>query len=138
MRKVLKTVVKKPAKKERETAVRDDADYSRVIEAIEQLMKAGKGTIRNKDLTIYGKLAKAAAEYEQRTYTIPSPKTLEGLLEWKMYELKLKQKGLAEKLHVSDAKLSLILAGKQKADVALLKSIHTELGIDGNTLLEAV
>jgi len=39
---------------------------------------------------------------------------------------------------VSDAKLSLVMAGKQKPDAALLKSIHTELGIDGNILLKAV
>lgn len=102
---------------------------------IEQLIKAGNGTIKKKDLLLYEGLAKAARDYEQQKYSVESPATLEGLLEWKMYELKLKQKGLAKKLHVSDAKLSLIMSGKQKADAAFLKSVHRELGIDGNVLL---
>jgi len=118
--------------------IRNEYGYSKIMAEIEQLVKAGSGTIRTQDFHLYSNLAKAAQAYEQSVYTIDPPGTLEGLLEWKMYELKLKQKGLAKKLHVSDAKLSLVMSGKQKPDTALLKSIHEELGIDGNILLSVV
>jgi HTH-type transcriptional regulator / antitoxin HigA len=140
MRKKLITITEKPAKRAKKnlSVIKDEAGYNSVMAQIEQLIKAGNGTIRNKDLSAYSELAKAAADFEHKTYTVAAPGTLEGLLEWKMYELKLKQKGLAKKLHISDAKLSLVMSGKQKPDAALLKSIHTELGIDGNILLSVV
>ena len=120
------------------SGISDENAYNRVMAEIDQLIKTGNGNIRSEDITLYSNLAKTAQDYEQKTYTIDPPQTLEGLLEWKMYELKLKQKGLAKKLHVSDAKLSLIMSGKQKPDTSLLKSIHKELGIDGNILLNVV
>ena len=115
-----------------------EKDYNNLMAEIEKLVTAGGGTIKDKDLTKYAAMAKAAHDYERRVYAIEPPRTLEGLLEWKMYELKLKQKGLARKLHVSDAKLSLVMSGKQRPDTVLLKSIHKELGIDGNVLLSVI
>jgi hypothetical protein len=37
-----------------------------------------------------------------------------------------------------DAKLSLIMSGKQRPDISYLKAVHKELQIDANVLLEAV
>ncbi len=118
--------------------IQNQKDYDKVIAQIEQLVKEGNSTIREQDMALYQKLAKAAQAYEKSIYTIPPPSTLEGLLEWKMYELKLKQKGLAKKLHISDAKLSLVMSGKQRPDATLLKSIHDRLGVDGNLLLSVI
>jgi HTH-type transcriptional regulator/antitoxin HigA len=78
----------------------------------------------------------AAQAYEKSIYKIPAPKTLEGLIELKMYERKLKQKELARLLGVGEPKLSQIMSRKRKPDVAFLKAAHTHLGIDGNILLE--
>jgi HTH-type transcriptional regulator/antitoxin HigA len=119
-------------------AIKTERSYRKVMAAIDELMQAGRGTIRNKDMAMYRDLAGAAQAYEERRFVIEPPRTLEGLLEWKMYELKLKQKAMAKKLHISDAKLSLVMSGKQKPDASLLKSIHDELGIDGNVLLSIV
>jgi HTH-type transcriptional regulator/antitoxin HigA len=69
-------------------------------------------------------------------YTIPAPKTLQGLIEFKMYERKLKQKELAQLLDIAESKLSQILTGKRKPDVSFLKAAHEQLEIDGNVLLE--
>lgn len=74
--------------------------------------------------------------YEKSIYTIPAPKTLEGLIELKMYERKLKQKELAKLLGIGEPKLSQILSKKRKPDVAFLKAAHERLGIDGNVLLQ--
>lgn len=125
-----------PGKKAGEIAI--ETEYEDMMAEIDRLLIAGNGTIREGDLPKYSRLARAAQAHEQSVYKIPAPKTLEGLLEWKMFELKMKQKELAIKLNVSDAKLSLVMSGKQKPDVILLKSIHDRLGIDGNVLLSLV
>jgi len=53
----------------------------------------------------------------------------------KMYELRLNQGAMAKKPEISDAKLSMILSGKQQPDIKFLKTVHDSLGIDGNYLL---
>jgi transcriptional regulator with XRE-family HTH domain len=56
----------------------------------------------------------------------------------KMYELKLNQGEMAKRLNISGAKFSLILSGKQKPDIHFLKTVHDNLGIDGNYLLSVL
>lgn len=118
--------------------IKTQQDYESVMSQIERLITKGNGSINNDDLTLYSNLAKSAQRYENAVYSIDEPRTLEGLLEWKMFELKIKQKELAKRIHVSDAKLSLVLSGKQKPDALMLKSIHQELKIDGNVLLSVL
>jgi len=84
------------------------------------------------------KLALAAQQYEQSKFPIKSPTTLAGIIEMRMYEMKLKQKDLARKLKVSDAKLSLIMNGKQKPDVDFLKAVHKQLNVNGDFLLSVL
>lgn len=88
-----------------------------------------------KDLDRYTQTVK---NYEDAHYTIPIPETLQGLLELKMYENKLKQKDLAKMLHVTDTKLSEIMNDKRKPNVSFLKAVHHVFGIDGNLLLKMV
>lgn len=76
--------------------------------------------------------------YEQEYYSIPMPETIQGLIELKMYENKLKQKDLAKMLQITDTKLSEIMHNKRKPNVSFLKEVHRVLGIDGNLLLEIV
>jgi len=116
--------------------IKHDDDYRLIMVKIDSLMAKGSDKISKKDLTEIKRLALAAQEYEQSKYKIDLPTTFTGMLEMKMYELKLKQKDLAEKLGISTAKLSLILNGKQKPDVAFLKAAHKELRIDATFLLE--
>lgn len=51
--------------------------------------------------------------YEDAHFSMPMPETLQGLLELKMYENKLKQKDLAKLLHTSDTQLSEIMHQKK-------------------------
>lgn len=76
--------------------------------------------------------------YEEASYIIPLPETMQGLLELKMYENKLKQKDLARMLHITDTKLSEIMNEKRKPNVSFLKAVHQVFGIDGNLLLKMV
>ncbi len=88
-----------------------------------------------KELTAVTAIVKA---YEDVHYKIPMPETLQGLLELKMYEKKLKQKELAKMLNTTDTQLSEIMHSKRKPTLSFLKALNQILGIDGNLLLRLV
>jgi len=120
----------------RKTKIESEKGYNATMKKIDVLMKKGEYNLTNKEAEELRTLALTAQAYEKSIYTIPAPKTLEGLIELKMYERKLKQKELARLLGVGEPKLSQIMSRKRKPDVAFLKAAHARLGIDGNVLLE--
>ena len=67
---------------------------------------------------------------------IRHPKTLTEMLELKMYELKLKQKELAELLGISATRLSEVMQGKRKVNMDLAKRLYSVLKIDAAFILE--
>jgi len=116
--------------------IENEKEYNATMKKIDALMKKGETDLTGKDAKELRMLALAAQAYEKSIYTIPAPRTLEGLIELKMYERKLKQKELARLLGVGEPKLSQIMSNKRKPDVAFLKAAHKLLGIDGNVLLD--
>ena len=116
--------------------ITSDKAYQATIEKIDGLMKIGEAKLKPAQAAELRLLALAAQAYEKSMYTIPAPKTLQGLIEFKMYERKLNQKELAQLLDIAESKLSQILTGKRKPDVSFLKAAHEQLEIDGNVLLE--
>jgi HTH-type transcriptional regulator/antitoxin HigA len=114
----------------------NEKDYNATMIKIDALMKKGESKLTKKEAEQLRMLALSAQLYEKSIYKIPIPKTLEGLIELKMYERKLKQKELAILLGVGEPKLSQIMSRKRKPDVDFLKAAHKHLGIDGNVLLE--
>jgi HTH-type transcriptional regulator/antitoxin HigA len=116
--------------------ITSDKAYQATMEKIDGLMKIGEAKLKQAQAAELRLLALAAQAYEKSMYTIPAPKTLQGLIEFKMYERKLKQKELAQLLDIAESKLSQILTGKRKPDVSFLKAAHEQLEIDGNVLLE--
>jgi HTH-type transcriptional regulator/antitoxin HigA len=116
--------------------INNERDYKTAMKKIDTMMKKGEHKLNDEESNELRILALAAQAYEKSIYTIPAPKTLEGLIELKMYERKLKQKELATLLGVGEPKLSQIMTKKRKPDVAFLKAAHEQLGIDGNILLE--
>lgn len=116
----------------------NEADYNSIMTQIDKLMSKGSANVSKTELTEIRKLALAAQQYEQSRFPIKPPATLAGIIEMKMYEMKLKQKDLARKLKVSDAKLSLIMNGKQKPDVDFLKAVHKQLKVNGDFLLNVL
>ena len=126
---------------ERKKKVNDilsDEEYNAVMQQIDALMGKGSTHLTKREMATVRKLAMKAQAYEQKTFVVDPPTTLAGIIEMRMFDLRLKQTQLAKKLHISDAKLSLIMSGKQRPDVAFLKTVHKELNIDANLLLEAV
>ena len=116
----------------------NEKEYNAAMDKIDALMKKGEAGLTEIESEALRLLAVATQTYEKTIYSIPAPKTLEGLIELKMYERKLKQKELARLLGIGEPKLSQIMSKKRKPDVAFLKAAHEHLGIDGNVLLEFV
>lgn len=116
----------------------NDTDYKGVMSQIDSLMAKGSNRVTKSELAEIRKLSLAAQRYEQSKYEIDPPTTLAGIIEMKMYDMRLKQKDVARKLNVSDAKLSLIMRGKQKPDIEFLKAVHKELHVDADLLLNVI
>jgi HTH-type transcriptional regulator/antitoxin HigA len=109
--------------------------YEANMSRIDELMKKGEANLTKKEADEILKLALEAQQYEKSIYEIPTPKTIEGIIELRMYELKLTQSKLAKMLGVTDAKLSQILNGKRNPDVRFLKAVHEKLKVDAAFLL---
>jgi HTH-type transcriptional regulator/antitoxin HigA len=120
---------------QRKIKIETGKEYNSIMVKIDALMKKGESNLTNKEATDLKNMALAAQTYEKSIYTISAPKTIEGMIELKMYEQKLKQKDLAKLMGLGEAKLSQILNGKREPDVAFLKAAHQKLGIDASFLL---
>ncbi len=118
--------------------ISDDNNYREAMSEIDRLMSKRSNNVTKSELAQIRKLSLSAQEYEQSKYEIEDPTTLAGVIEMKMYDMRLKQKELAKKLNVSDAKLSLIMNGKQKPDIGFLKAVHKELDVNAELLLNVI
>ena len=98
--------------------------------------KGGFSNLSKKENEELNKHTQIVNAYEEMHYTIPLPETIQGLIELKMYENKLKQNQLAKMLHITDTKLSEIMHNKRKPNISFLKAMHQIFGIDGNLLLK--
>jgi HTH-type transcriptional regulator/antitoxin HigA len=132
-----KEVPKSKKIKPNNSSITSKSDYNVVMNRINALMNKGSENVTKEELSEIRRLALLAQDFEKKEYRIPLPTTLAGMIEMKMYELRLNQNEMAKKLHISNTKLSLIMNGKQKPDISFLKRMHTDLNIDGNFLIEA-
>jgi HTH-type transcriptional regulator / antitoxin HigA len=135
-------------------------DYEKYMIIIENLMNRDEASLSKDEIALLRKLAEHAGDYEDASGMTPIPRSKElaqendrnkiaavlgyepdliGLVEFKMYQLKMNQNGLAEEvLKMPASKISQILNKKREPDIHFLKGIHEKLGIDGNYILEAV
>lgn len=116
--------------------ITNESDYRHVMARIDSLMAKGSENVSKEELEEIRGLSLAAQNYEQNKYAIDAPSTLAGMIEMRMFEMRLKQKDLAKKLKISDAKLSMIMNGRQKPDIDFLKAIHSELKVDAEFILK--
>jgi HTH-type transcriptional regulator/antitoxin HigA len=115
-----------------------ESEYDKAMIEIDRLMRKGENNLSDSELGKIRTMALAAQAYEQEHYYIEPPRTLEGMIELRMYEMRLKQKDLAKTLGVSGAKLSLILNGKQKPDIPFIKAVHTKLNVPADFILQHI
>ncbi len=114
--------------------IENEADYKRAFADFDALIaQMGEDPQLQKQARL---VAEAIQTYEHTTMSFPKPATLTGMIEWKMYEMKLKQKDLAQLLGVETSRVSEVLNGKRRITLDLAKRLHEKLGIDGNFILE--
>ncbi len=118
--------------------IQTDIQHAAALKKVDALMKKGEKNVSPEQSAQIRTLAAEIQAFEKKRYYVAPPKTLEGIIELRMYEMRLNQASLARKLGVSTTKLSLILNKKQRPDVAFLKAIHMKLMVDANFILRHV
>lgn len=116
--------------------IKSQSQYERACERIEQLLKVVSSStptdnIESVELEL---LSNLVADYEAEHYPIVPP-TLPELLRLRMAELNLTQKALAQKLGVSQARLSQYMTGKSEPTISIARVIYKELNIDANIII---
>lgn len=114
-------------------------EYHQTMVAIYDLMNKGEANLTEAELDKMHAMAEAAEHYEDSVLGLrPSvqPQTIAAIIEQKMFENKWTQASLAGMLGLGKSKLSEILNGKRKPDVAFLKALYQKLNIDPAFLLD--
>lgn len=124
--------------------IRNEKQYNQLMILIEKfIQKATDGggfhTLNSEESEELQRLSVLAEKYEDEVMNImPLRVTLNSMVESKMEELNVTQKGLSEILGIGTSKVSQILNGKRNPDLPFLKAVHQKLGIDGNFVLDHV
>jgi HTH-type transcriptional regulator/antitoxin HigA len=123
--------------------IKDRIEYNAVMQRIEKLLQkstkiGGFGQLTKKEAATLKEFSAMAEQYEDSIPLMPikSPNTLTEMIRYKMFEMNIRQKQLAKVLNTSEARISGLLTGKRKINMALAKKLHTKLHIDANFLLE--
>ncbi len=82
------------------------------MDEILSLMNKGEGNLSKTQMGRLRLLAASAQAYEKSLYTIDPPSTLEGMIELKMFEKRLKQKELAKLMDLANPNFRKYLLGK--------------------------
>ena len=121
-----------------EYKINSKREYHQTMVDVYELMNKGEQFLSEAELNRLSTMAEAAEKYENDVLHLKpqrQPQTIPEMVELKMFEQKISQTTLAEKLGFSPSKVSEILSGKRKPDVSFLKGIHKLLHIDADFLL---
>jgi HTH-type transcriptional regulator/antitoxin HigA len=125
----------------KEFLIATDKDYHETMIAIYELMNKGENNLALEEIEKLKIMTVAAEKYEDEVLhlkPLKQPKSLPEVIELFMYENKLSQSKLADKLGVGKPKLSQILTGKRQPDVLFLKALYRKLNIDPKIILDHV
>lgn len=114
----------------------NEHNYNQKTAQIETLLNKGFKNLSENELAQLAAMGKEVEIFEKQHYTIAAPETLSEMIELRMYEMKLNQKSLAERMGISSAKLSLILNKKQEPDLSFLKQCKRILNIPAEFILD--
>jgi antitoxin component HigA of HigAB toxin-antitoxin module len=118
-----------------------DKSYHETMIAIYELMNKGEANLEPEELEELESMALAAEKYEDEILhlkPVKQPQSLPEVVELFMYENKLSQAKLADRLDIGKPKLSQILTGKRQPDVLFLKALYRKLNIDPKVILDHV
>lgn len=119
-------------------------EYNKVMSRIEGILQkstelGGFDKLPKKDADILQSLSLSAEQFEDSIPLMPikQPSTITEMLRYKMFELNLKQKQLANILEVKETRISELLNGKRKINMELAKKLYSKLNIDADFILKA-
>jgi len=119
-----------------------ETKYEKVQLQIEALLQksiqnGGFKALSSDEVALLNKLSLAAENYEDNLQMMPikTPTTLVEMIRFKMFEMNLKQKQLANLLEISETRISELLCGKRKLNLELAKKLYQKLNIDAAFLL---
>jgi len=115
-----------------------EAEYEEAMVEIDEMMKKGEDALSKEELRKLKTMALAAQAFEMEHYYEEPPRTLEGLIEVRMWEMKKEGGNLAETLGVSEEELLAVINREQAPSVAFLKAVHTKLDIPADFILQHV
>ena len=125
------------------TKIRSEEEYKKVMLLIEgYLTKAttngGFSSFTESETKELKELSQLAEAWEDSIPLMPikQPETIQEMIELKMFQMKLKQKDLAELLNIAPSRLSEVLKGKRKINLDLAKRLHEKLKIDPAFILK--
>ena len=121
-----------------------ESKYQKVQLQIEGLLQksinnGGFKALSSDEVALLNKLSLAAEQYEDNLQMMPikAPTTLVEMIRFKMFEMNLKQKQLANLLEISDTRISELLCGKRKLNLEIAKKLYQKLNIDAAFLLSS-
>lgn len=126
---------------EKKLSIETEKDYHQMMIAIYELMNKGETEITAAEADLLRSMTFLAEKYENEVLKlkpVKKPKSLSEVIELFMFENKLSQAKLAEKLNIGKSKLSQILTGKRQPDVSFLKAIYKKLNIDPKFILDHI
>jgi HTH-type transcriptional regulator/antitoxin HigA len=112
-------------------AIKTEQDYEIVLAEIESLMDAEPDTPEGDRLDVLTTLVEA---YEAKHHPIDLPDPIEAV-KVRMEELGLSRKDL-EAIIGSKSKVSEVLSGKRSFSIAMIRRLHSVLGIPAEVLIQ--
>lgn len=123
--------------------ISDRKEYNEVMQRIERLLQkstksGGFDKLPIKEKESLKQLSLMAENYEDSIPLMPIklPTTITEMIRYKMFEMNLKQKQLAQMLEISETRISELLTGKRKINIELAKKLHSKLHIDAHFILD--
>jgi HTH-type transcriptional regulator/antitoxin HigA len=112
--------------------------YREAVARIEELLPLVDNNTDKNDpnLIELKRLSDIVETYESNHYPIGTP-TLKEVIELRMFEMKLKQKDLANILGTSTSRVSEYLNGKRDITIDIARALYKKLDIDSDIILQS-
>ncbi len=116
--------------------MKNENQYRAGLARAEEIMLKGSDNLSQEEAFELKTLAAKISEYEAEKYALPKPQSLQAMIEWKMFELRLKQTDLAKLLDEPTSRISEILSGKRAINMRQAKKLHKALNIPAEFILD--
>lgn len=118
--------------------VTNDEEHAAILKKVDALMRINEADTTREQRQHIRAMGEALMAYEQSIYEIPEPSALEGILEMRMYEMRMEHQDLAQMLGISQDELEKIMWDDKKVGIELLNVIKAKLDISPDVISKYV